>query len=334
MKTSPQRRHDDADEATEEREVRVLLVDDEENFRVWLSLLIRKLGFVVETAENGTEALHKLRQSRYDLLISDYEMPRMDGFELIRNLREEETLAHQIAVMLTSHDDLDAKIAALSAGYDDFLSKACTEVEVIAKVVAAKRVASRQRRLEEVANEWKILATRDELTGVATRRSIYSRIDMLLGEGRHLGLAILDLDDFKIINDTYGHLAGDRILRDLGALFVTRTRSIDLIARYGGDEFLLLVPDSSIEDVRAAAERLSHEIETLRWREGQQSFGIRVTAGVAHSTMLDVRTLDALLDIADRDLYAHKCTKKTPATERPTRGDLPRSIASHREERA
>lgn len=330
MKTAPQRRHSDAEEpSTSSEEVRVLLVDDDEHFRLWLTLLTRRLGFIVETAVDGEEALQLLRSRVYDLLISDLEMPRLDGFELIRAIRHDETIAHQYAVMLTSHDDLDAKIAALSVGYDDFLSKSCTEVEVVAKVVAAKRMLSRQRKLADAAREWELLATRDELTGVATRRTLYARIDVLLTERRELGLAIIDLDDFKLVNDTYGHLTGDRILRDLGALFLSRTRANDLIARYGGDEFLLLVPDSAADDVRGAADRIINDLEVLRWRSGDTAFGIRATSGIAHTAQLQAHTLEALVDAADRDLYARKLTKKREDAPRTRRHDRVKEILLH-----
>jgi diguanylate cyclase (GGDEF)-like protein len=329
MQTSPQRRHtDDADAVTPPREVRLLVVDDDENFRTWLVRLTRRIGFQVETASNGAEALHLLRAHDFDLLIADFEMPRMDGFELMRAVRRDEALAHQYAVMLTSHDDLDAKIAALSVGYDDFLSKSCTEVEVVAKVVAAKRMVSRQRQLTDAAREWELLATRDELTGVATRRSLYARTDTFLTEKRDVGLAILDLDDFKLINDTYGHLTGDRILRDLGELFIARTRANDLMARYGGDEFLLLVPDSTIDDVRGAAERLIHEVELLRWRTGDASIGIKATSGVAHTSLIPNATLEQLLDSADRALYVQKCAKKRgTVAERIVRDGAVKTVA-------
>jgi diguanylate cyclase (GGDEF)-like protein len=214
--------------------------------------------------------------------------------------------------MLTSHDDLESKIEALTVGYDDFLAKSCTEVEVIAKVVAAKRMLSRQRLLTVAAREWQVLATRDELTGVATRRTLIEEAERALAERRSTGLAILDLDDFKPVNDTYGHLTGDRILRDVGALFLSRTRSHDLIARFGGDEFVLLVVDHAMEDVSGAAERLVREVESLQWTVGAVTFGITATSGIAHSEFLPNATFDQLLDAADRDLYAKKWMKKHP----------------------
>jgi diguanylate cyclase (GGDEF)-like protein len=313
MLNPPARRHNDHHQPIDPPSVRVLLVDDDENFRAWLTQLMRRLGFAVECANDGESALAILRrESSVDLLISDYQMPRVDGFDLIRKVRADPALANQYAVMLTAKDDVESKVTALTIGYDDFLTKGCTEVEVIAKVVAAKRVVSRQRILQTAAREWEVLATRDELTGVSTRRTLLDEAERYLSEGRAIGVAIIDLDDFKPVNDTFGHLTGDRILRDLGALFVSRTRANDLIARYGGDEFLLLVADLPLDDLTGAAERLLGEIATLQWKSGEATFGVTATSGVAHSSLIPGATLEQLLDAADRDLYAKKWIKKHP----------------------
>lgn len=313
MLNPPARRHNDHEHPTDPPSVRVLLVDDDENFRSWLTQLMRRLGFAVECADDGESALAILRrEGNVDLLISDYQMPRVDGFDLIRRVRADPALHHQYAVMLTGKDDVESKVAALTIGYDDFLAKSCTEVEVIAKVVAAKRVVSRQRILQTAAREWEVLATRDELTGVATRRTLFDEAERFLREGRSVGVAIIDLDDFKPVNDTFGHLTGDRILRDLGALFVARTRANDLIARYGGDEFLLLVVDLPLDDLSGATDRLLGEIATLQWTCGDVSFGVTATSGMAHSSLIAAATLEQLLDAADRDLYAKKWLKKNP----------------------
>ena len=312
MLSSPSRRHNDRNPTDDSPSVRVLLVDDDENFKAWLTQLMRRLGFSVDAAGDGESALALLRETRFDLLISDYHMPRIDGLDLIRVIRQDPDLTHQYAVMLTSRDDVESKVEALTIGYDDFLTKSCSEIEVVAKVVAAKRMVSRQRNLASAAREWEELATRDELTGVATRRVLFDEADGYLSQGRVLGVAILDLDDFKPINDTFGHLAGDRILHDVGSLFLGRTRAQDRIARYGGDEFLLLVPDGTMEDLAGAADRLIGQIESLRWTAGEATFGIHATSGVAHSSLIPNATLEQLLDAADRDLYAKKWVKKHP----------------------
>jgi two-component system cell cycle response regulator len=290
--------------------VRVLLVDDDLHFRRWVTLLMQRAGFTVEVAGDGVEALSCLRTATFDLLIADLEMPKMDGLDLIREIRATPQLAHQYAVMLTSHEDLDSKLAALTIGYDDFLAKSCSEAEVVAKVIAAKRMLARNRMLSAAASEWQSIATRDELTGVATRRALVESVERAIAEGRDVGIALLDLDDFKPVNDTFGHLMGDRILRDIGTLFLRRTRANELVARYGGDEFVLMICDLPLEDVAGAANRLMAEIESLHWTSGDATFAIRVSAGVAHSSLIDSVTLERLLDAADRDLYARKWVKK------------------------
>ena len=322
MLNSPSRRRADHEQPLDPHSVRVLIVDDDENFRIWLQRLMHRLGFAVESAFDGEHALSILRRSTFDLLISDYQMPRFDGFDLIRAIRADPVLGNQYSVMLTGREDLESKIAALDAGYDDFLPKSCTEVEVVAKVVAAKRVVARQRSLLTAAREWQVLATRDELTGVATRRLLLDEVERSLREGRRIGIAIIDVDDFKPINDTFGHLAGDRILRDLGSLFRSRTRANDLIARYGGDEFLLFVPDQPLEDLSGAADRLTGEIAAHQWTVGEATFGVTATSGLAHSSLLENATIEQLLDVADRDLYAKKWLKKHPG-ERPELYEYP-----------
>jgi diguanylate cyclase (GGDEF)-like protein len=313
MPTSPQRRHGDSTRQPEPPSARVLLVDDDVNFRAWLALLMRRLGFAVEVAFDGVHALEVMRASgAFDLVIADLEMPRMNGIDLIHEIRETPSLAQQYAVMLTAHGDLDSKVAALTVGYDDFLSKGCTEVEVIAKVIAAKRMLARNKQITASANEWQTIATRDELTGVATRRMLVEEATRTLAEGQEIGIALLDLDDFKPVNDTFGHLTGDRILRDIGALFIARTRANDLLARYGGDEFVLLVRGLPLDDLQGAADRLVTEIQSMQWTANEVTFAMRVTVGIAHSSLLPNANLEQLLEAADRDLYAKKWIKKHP----------------------
>ena len=312
MPTSLNRRRHDGESPSEPPDVRVLLVDDDDHFRYWLCTLMRRLGFAVETAIDGEDALQKLNARPFDLVISDLEMPRMNGFGLIEAIRATPPLHGQYVVMLTSHDDVQSKVKALTMGYDDFLTKSCTEVEVTAKVVAAKRMLARQQLLSVAVREWQALATRDELTGVAARRTFFEEAERYLAEQRPVGIALLDLNSFKPVNDTYGHLTGDRILRDIGALFTSRTRGGDLIARYGGDEFVLLVPDLTIEDVTGAAERLAQEIALLQWTANDAVIQMTAAYGVAHSSLLPQATIEQLLDAADRDLYAKKWLLKNP----------------------
>jgi diguanylate cyclase (GGDEF)-like protein len=121
-----------------------------------------------------------------------------------------------------------------------------------------------------------------------------------------VNVVLFDLDAFKHVNDTYGHLAGDRVLRDIGSLFDHDTRAEDLIARYGGDEFVLCVPHLELEDLQRMVDRLAGHVRALQWSTGEETFTIGVTTGLASSRLMDQPTLAQLLAAADRDLYRNK----------------------------
>jgi diguanylate cyclase (GGDEF)-like protein len=292
--------------------IRVLIVEDDQNFCAWLASIVRKLGLTVATAADGMEALAALRAGGFDLLIADFEMPRKDGLELIADVRADAEIKDVYALMLTAHDELSVKVTALTLGYDDFLAKGCTEVEVKAKVAAARRILARHRLLHADAREWRDIANHDELTRVATRRFFFEQSGRHLAAGESIAVVLFDIDDFKMINDRFGHLMGDLVLKDIGALFLRRTRSDDVIARYGGDEFVLLALNLAPAETAAVAERLAAELSQLQWRAGDSPLQIGVTLGIACSTLLPHADVEQLLAAADRDLYARKSRKKRP----------------------
>lgn len=320
--SQPLRRRSDLPPDTDGEPIRLLIVEDDADFCAWLSSISRRLGLVVTTAADGVEALEKLQQAgRFDLLIADFEMPRKDGLELIADVRAEPANSDLYAVMLTAHDELSVKVTALTLGYDDFLAKGCTEVEVAAKVAAARRILARQRALDADAREWRDIANHDQLTGVTTRRFFFEQAERRLGDKEDIGVVLFDIDDFKLINDVYGHLMGDRVLKDIGALFLRRTRSDDVIARYGGDEFVLLVLNLTAVETRAVAERLVTELSQLQWSAADTTLRAGFTIGLACSSIMPGSSIEQLLDAADRDLYANKAVKKTRLS--PTGGAAP-----------
>jgi diguanylate cyclase (GGDEF)-like protein len=309
---APARRRSDLPDDSTLDPLRLLIVEDDENFAVWLASIARRLGLGVTQALDGIEALQLLSNNRFDLLIADFEMPRKDGLELIADVRANPATSSMYAVMLTAHDELSVKVTALTLGYDDFLPKGCSEVEVIAKVAAARRILTRQRALDADAQEWRDLANHDELTGVATRRFFFEQAERHLAEERKVSVVLFDVDEFKSINDTYGHVMGDRVLRDIGALFLRRTRSDDVIARYGGDEFVLLVLDLTVEETRAVAERLLAELTKLQWVPGGKHLDLAMTMGISSSASHPGVSVQQLLEAADHELYANKILKKKP----------------------
>jgi len=326
--TTPLRRRNDLPPDPPVEPIRVLIAEDDENFCIWLASIARRLGLAVTTAANGAEALKMLAASHFDLLISDFKMPRMDGLELIAKVRAKPETSGLYAVMLTAHDELSVKVTALTMGYDDFLAKGCTEVEVVAKVAAARRILARQHALDANAREWRDIANHDELTGVATRRFFFETAERHIAQKRDFAVVLFDVNEFKSINDHYGHLMGDRVLRDMGALFLRRTRSDDVIARYGGDEFVLLVLTLTVDETRAVAERLAAELADLQWHEQGKILQVGVTIGIGCSSLIPGATIHQLLEAADRELYANKWLKKHPPTTPPEAYKYPGEIAA------
>jgi diguanylate cyclase (GGDEF)-like protein len=301
------------DGASEAHALRVLIVDDDENYRIWLAALLRRFGFAVSTAPDGLAAIEFIEECpAFDLLIVDCEMPRMDGLAFIQQARSHERGIDVFALMITGREDIETKISALRLGFDDFIVKSSDELEIIAKLGAARRVVWRQQRLDATVRELYGLATRDELTGLANRRFFFAEAERLIGLGTKVALVLFDLDDFKIVNDTYGHLGGDRILRDIGALFLRRTRSEDLIARYGGDEFIMLVTALPIDTVEILAARITDEISRIQWTFGTETTSISASTGLACTSLLNGPTFARLVDAADRDLYKNKWVRQHP----------------------
>lgn len=309
---NPDRRHAAAHSSPPGR---LLVADDDASYCAYLVSVGKRLGFSVDTAADGEVALQQLARAPYDVAIIDLEMPRLTGLQVIASLRATDATTGVYTVMLTGREDIDTKLAALDAGFDDFMSKSASERELLAKLSAARRVAARQRVLDSTVRDLYGLATRDELTGVFNRRFFIAETERMLSGGANLNLIMFDLDGFKRVNDTFGHLAGDQVLHDVGALFLKSTRPEDLVARYGGDEFVMLVLDTPLHEVEHVATRLTAEIRSLRWTATDETFGISASTGVACSRLLAGPTINRLIDVADRDLYKNKWLQRNPAAQ-------------------
>jgi two-component system, cell cycle response regulator len=313
MLTPPLRRRTDQEAGSTVR-LRALVVDDNDVYRDYVTSLVSRFGFEVTACADGVEALEVLSTGGefFDFLVVDCEMPRLGGLDLIRAVRTQESHHDVYAVLLTGREDVETRIAALRIGFDDCMVKSSGERELSAKFGAARRLVTRQKHLDDRVHELYRLATRDDLTGLFNRRFFFSEAERLLDEGNGVNLIFFDLDEFKPINDTLGHLAGDRILRDLGSLFLKRTRSVDLIARYGGDEFVMLVPTLSPTEVEALAHRMASEIASAQWVFGTEIFSVGITTGISCSSLLEKPTLAQLISAGDRDLYKNKWLRKNP----------------------
>lgn len=300
--TRKARRRSDEDGHVAVPRVRLLAVDDDPTYLKYLRAILGRRGFDVELAGDAKAAVDQARQNAdIALVLVDLAMPDHDGFSTLRQLRRE-VPRDLYTILLTAHDEMDTKLKALDSGFDDFLSKQSTESEIVAKLRSAARRLELEQTLKLKAEQLEALAVTDDLTGIANRRGLSRAAAELTAQKRHVSVVMFDLDHFKKINDTYGHPAGDRILTDVASSLKGKTRYGDIIARYGGDEFVLLLPDTSEEQANEIANRLAASIGELRWAFHDTVVSITSSFGVCSGD----RSVGDLLSECDQMMYRHK----------------------------
>jgi diguanylate cyclase (GGDEF)-like protein len=259
-----------------------------------LQAVLTRAGFEVIVANDGAKALETLRADHdIGVAIVDLAMPRMDGIETVRRLQSDDVHQRLYTILHTAYDEVETRLRALEAGMDDFIPKSATSSEIVAKLRTAARRLEMERRLHIENRELQTLALTDELTGIPNRRALFGAATEMLARGRLLSVVPFDLDQFKQVNDKHGHLEGDRILTEVAAMLKANTRVDDIIGRYGGDEFLLLLPDTQSKEARVIANRLSRSAPIT------MSFGV-ATSSSSNDTLAD------LITACDERLYRNK----------------------------
>ena len=300
--TRKARRRSDEDGHVDVPRVRLLAVDDDPMYLKFLRAILGRRGFDVELAGDAKAAVDQARQNAdIALVLVDLAMPDHDGFSTLRQLRRE-VPRDLYTILLTAHDEMDTKLKALDSGFDDFLSKQSTESEIVAKLRSAVRRIELEQTLKLKAEQLEALAVTDDLTGIANRRGLSRAAAELTAQKRRVSVTMFDLDHFKKINDTYGHPAGDRILTDVASCLKGKTRYGDIIARYGGDEFVLLLPDTTEEEANEIANRLAASIGELRWAFHDTEVSITTSFGVCTGD----GSVSDLLSECDQMMYRHK----------------------------
>ncbi len=279
----------------------VLVVDDDPAMCRLVARILESNGYVVTTATDGSEALEMLRQDCPSFVITDWEMPILSGAEFCRLLRLEK-LPHYVYVIMLTGTHTDQMVAGLSSGADDFVSKPVQVRELLARMRAATRVLELEEKL-------RLLAEHDPLTGLFNRRILFEKFqeewDRSDRIGYPLSCAMMDVDFFKEINDTHGHLVGDAVLKFVAGLLKRGCRQIDVMGRYGGDEFCVLLPGTDLQGSAKWAERCRLAIAEKPFVVDDVSVPVRVTIGVAQRHE-DTGTPEKLVDSADRALLAAK----------------------------
>lgn len=277
---------------------RVLIVDDDEVLAEHYRLTLEAAGMIAQKVCDPQDTLAAMQNLHPDLLIIDLYMPDCKGSDLALAIRYEDAWMSLPIVYLSAEDDLDEQIKALNNGGDDFLTKPISDTRLVATVRAR---AARARKVSE-------LMSQDSLTGLLKHSSIKDRlaqeVERTRRQGKVMAVAMVDMDHFKRINDTWGHPMGDQVIKTLAHLLRQRLRRQDSIGRYGGEEFAVVLPECTVEDAIQLLDDIRQRFSEIQFIHEGQSFTITLSAGVAASDQCaDVHSLIAAADAA---LYVAK----------------------------
>jgi two-component system cell cycle response regulator len=289
--------------------MKVLIADDELVSRRLLQSMLVRLGYEVVVASDGVEAQAiLLAPDAPRLAILDWMMPGADGLAVCRTIREQ-ALAYVYVIVLTSKDRKEDLVAAFDAEVDDFITKPYEPVELRARLRSGERVLTLQATLLETQAMLQQQATHDSLTGLWNRGMIREQVSIELKRaartGEPVAVIMADLDHFKQINDRYGHAAGDQVLREASARMRAVLRDHDGISRYGGEEFLVLLPRTNIDAALGIAERVRSAVASQPVMIGDHPLPVTLSMGLS-TTAEYPSEVEPLIAAADAALYRAK----------------------------
>lgn len=289
----------------------ILIAEDDPISSRILEKNLKSWGYDVMVAKNGNQAWECLRGSNTRLALLDWMMPGAEGPELCRRIRAMNKPGYTYIILLTSRDSTQDVVDGLEAGADDFMTKPVNFSELRARLQTGGRIIALEDKLLESQKRLFELATRDSLTGIWNRATILRFLEDEMahcqrGGDHSLSLILIDVDFFKKINDTHGHQVGDKVLAKVTGALETNIRPYDKVGRYGGDEFLIVLPNCSLYHVSIVAERLRTAVERIKIRIDGGFMNISLSLGCASSECFRRPTCERLIKESDLALYRAK----------------------------
>ena len=294
------------------RPPKLLVVDDEQAILDLLQRRLEALGCKVTLLPGGSQVVQTAREQMPDLILLDIMMPDLDGFAVCQALKQDPAVRDIPVIMMTARSEIDSRIKGLEIGAHDYVPKPFETAELVARIRAALRVKQLQDELKEANKKLERLATSDPLTDLPNRRTFDEEFFLAVERSRRssevLSVVMIDLDHFKRINDTYGHQVGDEALRHIGRILNGRRRVTDLVGRYGGEEFVWVLPGAKTDDAMEIGEWLRRTAEDLTIETTGERIRVTISVGVttyepaAHGPI----SANTVLDVADAALREAK----------------------------
>ncbi len=290
----------------------ILVVEDSESAR---TLIVDKLkevnpyGRFLE-ASDGIEGLNILNANRVDLIICDLMMPNMDGLEFLETVKRTKEFQDTPVIILSVQGESATKIRMLEKGANDYITKPFNANELIARVTVQLNIKALQDEMRNTNRLLRELSITDHLTLLYNRRYMMDALEIefrrTVRKNGDLCLVLLDADNFKGVNDTYGHQQGDMVLSAIAEAFQVELRCYDIAARYGGEEFAMVLPETSLQSGMAVAERLRTSVEEMTFPPPMEGLAMTISVGVAALPSVEIDSVDAMIKAADEALYRAK----------------------------
>jgi len=279
----------------------ILIVDDTVSN---LDILIELLNdYDIIDATNGEDAIEIAQNEKIDLLLLDIMMPNMDGYEVCKRLKENHTTKNIPIIFITAKTDEASIEKAFDIGGTDYITKPFLPKELLARV-------KKELHIQNLQNELKLLASTDSMTKLYNRRYFIQTakhiFDLTKRENKDLSLIMIDIDKFKNVNDTYGHNIGDKVIISLANELIKQHRVSDIVSRFGGEEFVMLLPNTSLENASFLAQNIRHNIENLSIKINNNILKFTISLGVSQIDLENETNIEVALKRADEALYEAK----------------------------
>jgi len=282
---------------------KILVVDDNLNNIRLLTDILEDENFTVYTADNGAAVLAMVHKLKPDVILLDIMMPGLDGFEVCKLLKNDFDIKDIPVIMVTAKTEgIDIK-KSLEMGAFDYIKKPIDEIEVIARVQSAIQFKQTQDKLKEIA-------MKDGLTGLYNHALLIElfekEIDKQQRNNGSISFAMIDIDNFKKINDTYGHISGDTVLKELSNILMSSVRGGDIVGRYGGEEFSIVFPGIDEQNAFQLCERIRKEVEDFNFEIGIETVKITISIGINFNELKGIINKREIIQKADEALYRAK----------------------------